>query len=162
MLAALPFQGIGIRCLESEVKVARRYTMKLVQVIPELSTWRAEIKRAEKAKRLAFEIDKAHHFALIEYGKTHGVGFAKFESQRKNATESARRAAAEKKAQRILWLESKRKALAEKRAVEIEAEKRALVRWAWKNGPTVEIKPETVVPVYGVVKLYAEVAEAWR
>lgn len=127
--------------------------MQMVKVMPAMSQWRAQLKREERAKRLAFEIDKAHHFALKEYEATKGVGFKRFESQRKQASAESRKRKAEQNAQRVLFLESKRKHYAEK-------ERRAMVKWAWTKGPRVEVKPQVFLPVVAVLRIYAEVAGA--
>jgi hypothetical protein len=124
----------------------------MVKVIPQMNAWRTELKKQERAKRLAFEMDKAHHFALKEYEATRGVGFKKFEAQRKAAAAESRKKQAEKNAQRVLFLESKRLHFAELR-------RRELVKWAFRKGPRMEVKPGTFLPVVSVLRIYAEVAE---
>lgn len=133
--------------------------MKLGQVLPEMSSWRAEVKRAEKAKQLAFEIDKAHHFANIEYAKSGGVGFKRFEEQRRLAGVDAKKAKAEQSSQRVLFLESKRRVLAEKAAAEAALGTRSMVRWAFQRGPRMEVRSGVILPVVSVLRIYAEVAE---
>ncbi len=129
--------------------------MKLA-LMPGMSSWRAEVKRAERAARLAFEVDKAHHFALVEYSKTGGVGSKKFEAQRTLASAEYRKRAAEQKAQRILWLESKRRVLAEKERAEWA---RDMTRWAFRKGPRIEVRTGVALPVVSILRIYAEVAE---
>jgi hypothetical protein len=124
----------------------------MVKVMPAMNQWRTELKKQERAKRLAFEVDKAHHFALAEYAKSGGVGFKKFEAQKALALSENKKRSAEKQAQRLLSLDSNRRYTREQK-------RRSLVRWAFKRGPRMEVKPGVVIPVVSVLRIYAEVAE---
>lgn len=126
--------------------------MQLVKVIPAMNQWRTELKKQERAKRLAFEQDKAHHFALVEYKATKGVGFKKYEGQKALALADSKKRSAEKQVQRLLVLDSKRR-------LTTEQKRRASVRWAFKRGPRMEVKPGTVLPVISVLYIAAEVLE---
>ncbi len=126
--------------------------MKLVTVIPAMNQWRTELKKQERAKRMAFELDKAHHFALVEHQQTKGVGFKKYEAQKSQALADSKKRQAEKQAQRLL-------ALDEKRRYTTEQTRRALVKWAFKRGPRMEVRPGLVVPVVSFLRIAAEVLE---
>jgi hypothetical protein len=93
--------------------------MKLVTLMPGLNAVRAEMKRAEKAKRIAFELDKAHHFALKEEAARC------FEQERASVI-------AKKQSDRSLWLKGRDEAMAKVKA-----------RAAVKADSTVVIKDTT-------------------
>jgi hypothetical protein len=126
--------------------------MQLVKVIPAMNQWRTELKKQERAKRIAFEIDKAHHFALVEHQATKGVGYKKFESQKAQAIADGKKRSAEKAAQRLLIMDAKRKLTAEQF-------RRQSVRWAFRFGPRMMVKPDVSLPVIAVLRIAAEVLE---
>jgi hypothetical protein len=126
--------------------------MKLVTVIPAMNQWRTELKKQERAKRMAFELDKAHHFALVEYQATKGVGFKKYEAQKAQALADSKKRSAEKQAQRLLVLDQKRRYTAEQT-------RRAAVRWAFKRGPRMLVKSDVSLPVIAALYIAAEVLE---